>query len=105
MLRGGGGGGNFEQFLFGISVIESHSYIKVRKLRGGRRYKYEVGIHENTDPSLPFFPLVFRTMSPICLSLFFILPLSPPLARWMINSQPESQQQLLADRPDMRIAA
>lgn len=25
-------GGNLEQFMFGISVIESHSYIKVRKL-------------------------------------------------------------------------
>ena len=27
-------GTNLEQFMFGISVIESHSYIKERKLRG-----------------------------------------------------------------------
>lgn len=29
---GGKKGRNLEQFMFGISVIESHSYIKVRKL-------------------------------------------------------------------------
>lgn len=60
-------------------------------------------MHEITDVSLPSFLVFLNNVSHVF--VFSSLPLSPPLVRWTINSQPESQQQLLADRPDMRIAA
>lgn len=63
-----------QQFMFGIRVIESHSYIKVRKVARWRRYKCEVGIHENVHASLPLFLVLEQ-----CLPSFFILSLSPLL--------------------------
>lgn len=87
-VAGGHKGTNPEQFMFGISVIESHSYIKGRKWG----CKCKVGVHENIDLSHNVF-------------FFYSLLRSPLSERWMINSQRWSQQQLLADRPDMRIAA
>lgn len=97
----GGKAANLQQFMFGISVIESHSYIRERKLWGtgdinaGR----DPWKHRAVPPPSPRLP---NNVSHL---FFYSLPLSPPLARWMINSQLQSQQQLLADRPDMRIAA
>lgn len=83
---------NLKQFMFSISVIESHSYI--RGQIETQRYR--------SKTTTRICPSLLNNVS--CLFLYS-LPLSPPLAGWMINSQLQSQQQLLADRPDMRIAA